>query len=61
MIDELLGELGYRFRSLTLHSDGRWSAHIGKAYAKEKGFTQFMVTGKTPIEALLKLKDKIGA
>ena len=46
---ELLDKLGYKFRSLSLHSDGRW---IAKAGRKSGGY---LVSGKTPEEALEKL------
>lgn len=58
-IDEELAELGTAFRQLTLHSDGTWSAKVGKQYAKEKGLTKFMVKAPTALEALIKLRDKL--
>lgn len=54
-IEELLKECGMGFRSLSLHSDGRWIAKSGhRALPTHKLFV-----GKTPQEALEKLYEKI--
>lgn len=43
--------MGFGFRDLTLHSDGRWSCRLGFEFLKGiKGQKEFW--GDTPIEAL---------
>ena len=44
---------GYGFRSLSLHSNGRWIAKSGAGTGK------FLTGGKTPLEAVLKLEAKL--
>jgi len=54
MIEELLLKLGKTFRSLVLHSDGRWTVNSGKRSI----LLGLMVTGHTPEQALQKLLNK---
>lgn len=50
-IEDLLKQCGMGFRSLSLHSDGRWIVKSGrKALPTNKLFI-----GRTPEEALIKL------
>jgi len=51
-MEQLLKQLGYIFRSLSFHSNGKWTAKAGK---KSGGF---LCHGNTPKEALQKLLNK---
>ena len=54
-LTNILDACGYHFRSLTLHSDGRWVAKSGRnARPSNKLFT-----GKTAGDALFKLLTAI--
>lgn len=52
-LESAIKRCGYGFRSLSLHSDGRWIAKSGAGTGK------FLTTAKTPLEAILKLEAKL--
>lgn len=52
-LDYLLRKLGYAFRDLTYHSDGRWIAKSGAKYGK------FLTSADTPQDAVAKLGIKL--
>ena len=50
-LEELIQEMGYAFRDITYHTDGRYSCRLGYGYYKGiKGNKEFF--GKTPFEAV---------
>jgi hypothetical protein len=55
MIEETLDKLGYDFRSLSLHSDGRWKAKAGSSSV----IPHRLFSASTPEEALNKLLKAI--
>lgn len=55
MLDDLIKQCGMGFRSLSLHSDGRWIAKSGhRALPTKKLFN-----GRTPEEAVSKLLEEL--
>lgn len=53
-LDKLIHDCGYGFRSLSLHSDGRWIAKSGANTGK------FLASSRnSPLEAVQKLYDKL--
>jgi len=55
-LKQAIEKCGYGFRSLSLHSDGRW---IAKSGAKAKPPSK-LFTGTTPFEAVEKLLSALG-
>jgi len=50
-MEDKIKEMGYAFRDLTYHSDGRYSCRLGETFLKgKKGIKEFW--GETPSEAI---------
>lgn len=52
-LEDAIKALGYSFRSLSYHSDGRWIAKSGAGTGK------FIVSAKDPRQAIFKLAKKL--
>lgn len=59
-MEELIKGMGYGFRDLTYHSNGKWSCRLGFMFMKGiKGRKEFW--GDTPIEALMYANEALNS
>ena len=57
-MEEILKQMGYGFRDLTYHSNGKWSCRLGFSFLKGiKGNHEYW--GDTPLEALQVAKEAL--
>lgn len=57
-IEEIIKEMGYGFRDLTYHSNGKFSCRLGSEFLKGvRGSKEFW--GDNPLEALQKAKKAL--